>query len=93
MCRPDAAGLRRIVLATPIAESSITIDGVRIVVDSGYRRAPHYDLTTGVSRLRTEFISEASADQRRGRAGRTAPGGVGRVGGSHVGWAGRACCW
>lgn len=62
------------ILATPIAESSLTIQGVRIVVDSGYCRAPLYDPDTGISRLRTQFISTASADQRRGRAGRTAPG-------------------
>jgi hypothetical protein len=49
-CRRDPEGLRRVILATPIAESSLTIDGVRIVVDAGYRRAPLYDLATGISR-------------------------------------------
>ncbi|GFR51286.1 hypothetical protein Agub_g13646, partial [Astrephomene gubernaculifera] len=65
---------RRVILATPIAESSVTIDGVTAVVDSGLRRAPRYDPATAINRLITIPISEASADQRRGRAGRTAPG-------------------
>lgn len=76
-CRPRAkqrSGVRRIILSTPIAESSITLDGVTIVVDSGYRRSPAYDVNTGINRLRTVFISAASAEQRRGRAGRTGPG-------------------
>ncbi|KIY98238.1 ATP-dependent helicase HrpB [Monoraphidium neglectum] len=72
--RPSPSGARRVVLATPIAESSITIDGVRVVVDSGLRRAPVFDEGSGFSRLRTERVSVASADQRRGRAGRTGPG-------------------
>eukprot|EP00877_Chromochloris_zofingiensis_P012032 jgi/Chrzof1/7082/Cz02g10060.t1 len=75
--RPRAkqrSGVRRIILSTPIAESSITLDGVTIVVDSGYRRSPAYDVNTGINRLRTVFISAASAEQRRGRAGRTGPG-------------------
>lgn len=65
---------RRVVLATPIAESSVTLDGVTAVVDSGLRRAPRFDARTGVSRLATIPVSEAAADQRAGRAGRTAPG-------------------
>ncbi|KAG1662111.1 hypothetical protein FOA52_012972 [Chlamydomonas sp. UWO 241] len=65
---------RRVILSTPIAESSITIDGVRVVVDSGLRRSPKYDTQTGVNRLALTQISEASAEQRAGRAGRTSPG-------------------
>ncbi|MEW5304772.1 MAG: hypothetical protein WDW36_007359 [Sanguina aurantia] len=67
-------GPRRIILATPIAESSLTIDGVRVVVDSGLRRTPLYDDETAVNRLAVVEISDASAVQRAGRAGRTAPG-------------------
>ncbi|KAF6265234.1 ATP-dependent helicase HrpB [Scenedesmus sp. NREL 46B-D3] len=65
---------RRVVIATPIAESSITIDGVTAVVDSGLARAPCYSPATGISRLLTQRISQDSAEQRRGRAGRTQPG-------------------
>ncbi|GAX73820.1 hypothetical protein CEUSTIGMA_g1271.t1 [Chlamydomonas eustigma] len=65
---------RRVILSTPIAESSVTIDGVRVVIDSGLRRSPAYDTKTGVNRLRLTKISAASADQRAGRAGRTGPG-------------------
>jgi len=72
--RPDARGRRKIVLATNIAETSLTIDGVRIVVDAGLERRPRFDPATGMSRLETLRISRASAEQRRGRAGRTAPG-------------------
>jgi ATP-dependent helicase HrpB len=71
---PAPSGRRKIVLATSIAETSLTIDGIRIVVDSGFRRAPAYDPSTGLSTLVTERVSHAAADQRRGRAGRTAPG-------------------
>jgi len=67
-------GRRRVVLATPIAETSLTIEGIRIVVDSGYARAPQFDPVTGLTRLVTQRISRASADQRAGRAGRLAPG-------------------
>ncbi|HJX18494.1 MAG TPA: ATP-dependent helicase HrpB [Acidiferrobacterales bacterium] len=70
----DAAGRRKVVLATPIAETSLTIDGVRVVVDSGYARVPQFDPKSGLSRLVTQRISRASAEQRAGRAGRTAPG-------------------
>ena len=65
---------RRVVLATPIAETSLTIEGVRIIVDSGFARVPQFDPGSGLSRLVTQRISRASAEQRAGRAGRTAPG-------------------
>jgi len=72
--RPDARGRRKVIVATNIAETSLTIDGVRIVVDSGLERRNRFDPATGMNRLETVRISRASADQRRGRAGRTAPG-------------------
>jgi len=72
--RPSAPGRRKIVLATSIAETSITIEGVRLVVDSGLQRSPRYEPDLGISRLETIRVSRASADQRRGRAGRTGPG-------------------
>ena len=72
--RPAEPGRRKIVLATSIAETSLTIDGVRIVIDAGLRRIPAYEPATGLSTLETRKVSRASADQRRGRAGRTAPG-------------------
>ncbi len=72
--RPAPAGLRRIVLATAIAESSLTIEGIRVVVDSGLARVPRYEPDLGLTRLETQRVSRASADQRRGRAGRTEPG-------------------
>ncbi|MBX6747773.1 MAG: ATP-dependent helicase HrpB, partial [Acetobacteraceae bacterium] len=65
---------RKVVLATSIAETSLTVPGVRIVVDGGFRRAPRLDPATGLSRLVTMRISRAAAEQRAGRAGRTAPG-------------------
>lgn len=65
---------RKVVLATSIAETSLTVPGVRIVVDGGFRRAPRLDPATGLSRLVTLRISRAAAEQRAGRAGRTAPG-------------------
>ena len=65
---------RRIILATPVAETSITIPGVRIVVDSGLARMPFFSPASGMDQLRTVRISKASAEQRRGRAGRTARG-------------------
>ncbi len=65
---------RRIILATPVAETSITIPGIRIVVDSGLARMPFFSPASGMDQLRTVKISKASAEQRRGRAGRTAPG-------------------
>lgn len=72
--RPAAAGMRKVVLATSIAETSITIDGVRVVIDSGLQRLPVYEPSTGITRLETVRVSKASADQRAGRAGRTEPG-------------------
>ncbi len=69
-----AEGQRRVVLATPIAETSLTIEGIRIVVDGGHVRVPRFDPVSGLSRLTTQRISRASAEQRAGRAGRTAPG-------------------
>lgn len=72
--RPAAPGSRKVVLATAIAETSITIDGVTVVVDSGRSRLPRFDPATGMPRLETVRVSAAAAAQRRGRAGRTAPG-------------------
>ncbi len=72
--RPSPVGRRKIVLATSIAETSLTIEGVRIVIDSGLARVPRYEPDLGLSRLETVRVSRASADQRRGRAGRTEPG-------------------
>ncbi len=71
---PAPAGRRKIVLATSIAETSLTIEGVRVVVDSGLARVPRYEPDIGLTRLETVRVSRASADQRRGRAGRTEPG-------------------
>jgi ATP-dependent helicase HrpB len=71
---PDPEGRRRIVLATNIAESSVTLPGVRVVLDSGLAREPRFDPNSGFSRLQTVSISLASAEQRSGRAGRVAPG-------------------
>ncbi|MBP0462499.1 ATP-dependent helicase HrpB [Roseomonas sp. PWR1] len=71
---PAPDGRRKVVLATSIAETSLTVPGVRIVVDGGFRRAPRLDAASGLSRLVTVRISRAAADQRAGRAGRTAPG-------------------
>ena len=68
------AGTRKIVLATAIAETSLTIEDVRVVIDSGQQRLPRYDPTSGLTRLVTQRVSLASADQRRGRSGRVAPG-------------------
>lgn len=71
---PAAAGRRKVVLASSIAETSLTIEGVRVVVDAGLARVPRFDPVSGLTRLVTVRVSRASADQRRGRAGRTAPG-------------------
>lgn len=71
---PAPPGKRKVVLATSIAETSITILGVRIVVDSGLARVPRYEPDVGLTRLETVRVSRAAADQRRGRAGRTEPG-------------------
>ena len=72
--RPSPAGRRKVVLATSIAETSLTIEGVRVVVDGGLARVPRYAARSGMTRLTTVRVSRAGADQRRGRAGRTAPG-------------------
>ena len=72
--RPDPQGRRRVVLATNVAESSVTLPGVRVVIDSGLAREPRYDPNSGFSRLDAVAVSQASADQRAGRAGRVAEG-------------------
>ncbi|MGR2737154.1 ATP-dependent helicase HrpB [Billgrantia sp. Q4P2] len=72
--RPEPDGRRRIVLATAIAESSVTVDGVRIVIDAGQERVPVFQPRSGLTRLETRRVNRASADQRRGRAGRQGPG-------------------
>lgn len=77
--RPAAPGTRKVILATSIAETSLTIDGVRIVVDSGLARRPRHDLAAGVTRLVTERASQAAVTQRAGRAGRQGPGIVYRL--------------
>jgi ATP-dependent helicase HrpB len=71
---PAPKGRRKVVLATSIAETSLTIEGVRIVVDSGLSRVPRYEPDIGLTRLETVRASRAAVDQRRGRAGRTEPG-------------------
>src|SRR4029079_14277079 len=70
----DPQGRRKIVLSTSIAETSLTIEGVRVVIDSGLSRIPRFSPLTGMTPLDTVRVSRASADQRRGRAGRVAPG-------------------
>ncbi|MEN5209401.1 ATP-dependent helicase HrpB [Stenotrophomonas terrae] len=72
--QPDPDGRRRVVLATNVAESSVTLPGVRVVIDAGLAREPRYDPNSGFSRLDAVNISQASADQRAGRAGRVASG-------------------
>ena len=71
---PSPPGRRKVVLATSIAETSLTIEGVRIVIDSGLARVPRFEPGVGLTRLETVRVSRAAADQRRGRAGRTEPG-------------------
>ena len=71
---PSPPGRRKIVLATSIAETSLTIDGVRVVIDGGLARVPRYEPDVGLTRLETVRVSRAAADQRRGRAGRIEPG-------------------
>jgi ATP-dependent helicase HrpB len=71
---PAPPGRRKVVLATSIAETSLTIEGVRVVIDSGLARVPRYEPDVGLTRLETVRVSRAAADQRRGRAGRTEPG-------------------
>ena len=72
--QPAPQGRRKVVLATSIAETSLTIQGVRVVIDGGLARVPRFDPATGLTRLATVRVSRAAADQRRGRAGRTEPG-------------------
>jgi ATP-dependent helicase HrpB len=72
--RPSTRGARRVVVATSIAETSLTIQGVRVVIDAGLARVPRYSPRTGMTRLATVRVSRDSADQRRGRAGRLGPG-------------------
>jgi ATP-dependent helicase HrpB len=71
---PAPPGKRKVVLATSIAETSLTIEGIHVVVDSGLMRVPRFDVCSAMTRLETVTVSRSSADQRRGRAGRTAPG-------------------
>ena len=71
---PAPQGTRKVVLATSIAETSLTIQGVRVVIDAGLARVPRFDPASGLTRLATVRVSRAAADQRRGRAGRTEPG-------------------
>ena len=76
---PAEPGIRRIVLATNVAESSVTLPGIRTVIDSGLAREPRFDPNSGFTRLETVTISQASADQRAGRAGRVAAGAAHRL--------------
>ncbi|MFC5344492.1 ATP-dependent helicase HrpB [Brevundimonas staleyi] len=71
---PAPAGRRKVVLATSVAETSLTIEGVRVVIDSGLSRVPRFEPSSGLTRLATVKVSKSSAEQRRGRAGRTEPG-------------------
>lgn len=71
---PDPNGRRKVILATSIAETSLTIEGITVVIDSGYSRIPKFDLRTGLTRLETVRVTKDAADQRAGRAGRLGPG-------------------
>jgi ATP-dependent helicase HrpB len=71
---PNPAGMRKVVLATSIAETSLTIEGVKVVIDSGYARVPSFDTRSGLTRLETVRVTTDAADQRKGRAGRLGPG-------------------
>jgi ATP-dependent helicase HrpB len=71
---PAAPGRRKVVLATSVAETSLTIEGVRVVIDSGLSRVPRFEPSSGLTRLATVKVSKSSAEQRRGRAGRVEPG-------------------
>jgi ATP-dependent helicase HrpB len=71
---PDQYGRRKIVLSTSIAETSLTIEGIKVVIDSGYSRVPRFDPNTGLTRLETIRVTKDAADQRAGRAGRLGPG-------------------
>lgn len=81
---PTPPGKRKIVVATDIAETSLTIEGIRIVIDTGLQRRPYFDPATGLTKLQTMPISQASATQRSGRAGRMEPGICIRLWGEHV---------
>jgi ATP-dependent helicase HrpB len=72
--QPAPAGRRKVVLATSVAETSLTIEGVRVVIDAGLSRVPRFEPASGLTRLATVRVSRSSAEQRRGRAGRTEPG-------------------
>jgi ATP-dependent helicase HrpB len=77
--KPAQNGRRKIVLATTIAETSLTIDGIEAVIDTGFKRAPRFDPASGMTALETVRVSQASAEQRKGRAGRVGPGMVYRL--------------
>jgi len=83
---PHPQGKRKVVLATSIAETSLTIEGIAVVIDSGYSRSPRYDIQTGLTRLETIKVTKDAADQRAGRAGRLGPGTCYRLWseGSHI---------
>lgn len=83
---PDPKGKRKVVLATSIAETSLTIEGITVVIDSGYARSPRFDIQTGLTRLETIKVTKDAADQRAGRAGRLGPGTCYRLWseGSHI---------
>jgi len=72
--RPAGPGRRKVVLATSVAETSLTIEGVRVVIDAGLSRVPRFEASSGLTRLATVRVSRSSAEQRRGRAGRVEPG-------------------
>ncbi|MGI9601747.1 MAG: ATP-dependent helicase HrpB [Acidimicrobiales bacterium] len=80
---PDPDGRRKVILATAIAETSVTIDGVTVVIDSGLSRIPRFDPASGMTRLETTRVSRATAEQRAGRAGRQAPGSCIRLWAEH----------
>lgn len=71
---PDPSGQRKVVVSTSIAETSLTIEGVKVVIDSGYARVPRFDPRSGLTRLETIRVTKDAADQRKGRAGRLGPG-------------------
>ena len=81
---PAPAGVRKVVLSTSIAETSLTIEGVKVVVDSGLTRRLQHDPATGMNRLITVSVSKAAAEQRKGRAGRVGPGICYRLYSRHV---------
>ncbi len=89
--KPSASGKQKVVLATSIAETSLTIEGITVVIDSGWMRVPVFSSRTGMTRLETVPASRAASDQRRGRAGRLAPGTCYRLWSSHE-QKGRVAC-